>query len=301
MKPNYIIIGAPKCASTTICNYLKQHPDVCLIACKAAHFFSRDEVYARGFDWYESLYDEAGDKKMRGENSGSYSMKEVWPETVSRLVSYAPDLKLIYLVRHPLSRIESFWLQMRSHGGEAVHYDFNTAVRLDRHRFVDSSNYWQQINAYRPHFPDERIQIIFFEDFKVNPDAVMRRCFEFLDVDPDVPVANSNLHKNRSSGKRVPSKTLSQLRSYSMLRKAVKLIPESVRDPLKKRLFFKKFEGRPEWDAQTREWVVDILEADTRKFLEYCGKPADFWNLRGLESGSKIGSDAVAKTLGVEQ
>jgi hypothetical protein len=299
MKPNYMIIGAAKCATTTICNHLRQHPDVCLIACKEPHFFSRDEVYARGFDWYESLYDEAGDKKMRGEGSNTYTMKELFPETVSRLVSYAPELKLIYLVRDPISRIESFWLQKRANGREGAHYDFNTAVRVNRHWLVDASNYWQQINAYRPHFPDERIHIIFYEDFTANPDAVMRRCFEFLDVDPDVPLANSNLHMGTTRGKPVARNTLSRLRSVSMFRKAVKLIPESVRNPLKKRLFFRKIEGRPQWDAKNREWVADILEADTRKFLEYYGKPADFWNLRGSESGSKRGSDAVAKTLGV--
>jgi len=297
-----MIIGASKCATTTICNHLRQqrqHPDVCLIACKEPHFFSRDEVYTRGFDWYESLYDEAGDKKMRGENSNTYTMKEVFPETVSRIVSYAPDLKLIYLVRDPITRIESFWLQKRANGREGAHYDFNTAVRVNRHWLVDASNYWQQINAYRPHFPDERIHIIFYEDFTANPDAVMRRFFEFLDVDSDVPLANSNLHMGTTSGKPVARNTLSRLRSYSIFRKAVKLIPESVRNPLKERLFLRKFEGRPQWNQKTREWVADILEADTRKFLEYYGKPADFWNLRGLESGSKRGSDAVAKTLGV--
>lgn len=238
MKPNYMIIGASKCATTTICNHLRQHPDVCLIACKEPHFFSRDEVYARGFDWYESLYDEAGDKKMRGEGSNTYTMKELFPETVSRLVSYAPELKLIYLVRDPISRIESYWLQKRSHGGEEVHYDFNTAVRVNRDWLVDSSNYWQQINAYRPYFPDERIHIIFYEDFKVNSEAVMHRCFEFLDVDPDAPLANPNLHLASTRGKRVPSNTLSQLRSLSMFRASVKFIPESLRNSLKKKVIF---------------------------------------------------------------
>ena len=139
------------------------------------------------------------------------------------------------------------------------------------------------INAYRPYFPDERIHIIFFEDFKVNSEAVMRRCFEFLDVDPDAPLANSNLQLGSTKDKLVPSNTLSRLRTFSLFRKAVKLIPESLRDSLKKRLFFKKIEGRPEWNPKTREWVADILEADSCKLMEYCGKPLNFWHLRDFK------------------
>lgn len=281
MKPNYMIIGAAKCATSTVCNLLGQHPDVFMVECKEPFFFSNDEIYARGFDWYESLYNQADDKKMRGEGSNRYTMKEVFPDTVSRIVSYAPDLKLIYVVRDPISRIESYWMEKRSHGGESVHYDFNTAVQVNRDWLVDSSNYWQQINAYRPYFPDDRIHIIFLEDFKADSHAVMRRCFEFLDVDPDASLANSNLHYNPSIRpgryKRAPSNFLSRLRSYSMFRAGVKLIPESLRNPLKKKLFFREIKERPQWNKETREWVADILEADTRKFLQHYGKPETFW------------------------
>ncbi len=284
MKPNYMVIGAAKCATTTVSKLLGQHPDCFMVKCKEPYFFSNDEVYTRGFDWYESLYDEAGSKKMRGEGSNRYTMKEVFPNTVSRIVSYNPDLKLIYIVRNPIARIESFWMQKRSHGGEEVHYDFNTAVRVNRDWLVDSSNYWQQLSVYRPHFPDDRIHIMFYEDFKADPETVMRRCFKFLDVDPNEPIVNSNIHIGHFSNKTIPMNTLSRLREYYIFRVGVKLIPKAMREPLKKHLFFKKIEGRPQWSAKTREWVADLLEADSRKFLEYYGKPKDFWNLRDLRS-----------------
>ncbi len=275
-----MVIGASKCATSTICNLLGEHPDVFMVECKEPFFFSDDAIYARGFDWYESLYERAGNKKMRGEGSNRNTMKEVFPKTVSRIVSYAPDLKLIYAVRNPISRIESYWLEKRTHGGESVHYDFNKAVRINRNWLVDSSNYWQQINAYRPHFPDDRILIVFFEDFRDNPNAVMRRCFEFLDVDPDASLANPELHIGQTSGRTVPRNTLSRLREYSLFRAGVKLLPEFWRNSLKKRLLFKKIQERPQWNQDTREWVAELLAADTRKFLEYTSKPIDFWKLR---------------------
>lgn len=280
MKCNYMIIGAAKCATSTICTLLGQHPDVFMVECKEPHFFSYDEVYARGLTWYESLYDKASNKMMRGEGSNTYTMKEIFPETVSRIFSYAPDLKLIYIVRNPIRRIESFWLEMRSHGGEFVHYDFNTAVRINNSWLVDASNYWQQISAYRTHFPDEQIHVIFYEDFKADPGLVMRNCFKYLDVDPDISLKNTLLHVNRSSGKLVPKNTLSKLRSYLIFRSTVKLIPESIREPIKKNLFFREVKNRPQWHPETLSMVVNYLKVDTQKFLEFYGKSESFWLLQ---------------------
>jgi Sulfotransferase domain len=280
MKPNYMLIGASKCASSSICTLLGQHPDVFMVKCKETAFFSNDEIYQRGFDWYESLYNEVGDKKMLGEGSNRYTMKEIFPHTVSRIVSYNPDLKLIYCVRNPITRIESFWMELRSHGGEVCHYDFNKAVRFNRDRLVDSSNYWQQLNAFRPYFPDNRIHIVFYEDFKNDPTTVMRSCFQFLDVDPDIALESPNLHIGDYSSKTVPRNILSQLREYSLFRTSKKLIPTSVRKQIKKLLLSKKVSGRPQWHPEAREWVADILEDDSHKFLEYYGKPKDYWKLR---------------------
>jgi Sulfotransferase domain len=280
MKPNYLLIGASKCASSSICTLLGSHPDVFMVKCKETAFFSIDEIFERGFNWYESLYAEAGDKKMRGEGSNRYTMKEVFPNTIQRIVAYNPGLKLIYCVRNPLSRIESYWMEIRSHGGEDVHYDFNKAVRLNRDWLVDSTNYWQQLSVYRDHFPDDRIHVIFYEDFKKNPSEVMRSCFEFLGVDPHVELADLNLHIGDFSHKTVPRTSLSKLREFRLFRLLRELVPQSLRDSIKKKFLFKKVEARPVWQPETRAWVADLLEEDSLRLLEYCGKQKDFWQLR---------------------
>lgn len=280
VKPNYMLIGASKCATSTICTLLGQHPDIFMTEPKEPNFFCNDEVFQRGFEWYESLYAQGADKKMRGEGTNRYTMKEVFPKTIERIVSYTTDLKLIYVVRNPIDRIASYWLQKRSHGGEEVHYDFNTAVRVNRNYLVDSSNYWQQINVYREYFSDDRICVMFYEDFQVDTNAFMRRCFEFLEVDPDVPLANDSLHLNPSSGKKVPIETLSRLRSYSIFRAGVKLIPTGLRETIKQRFLFKESQGRPQWNPETLEWALDILEFDTIEFLKFYGKSEKFWSLR---------------------
>ena len=56
MQPDFIVIGAMKCGSSTVCAYLEDHPDIFMVPRAEPKFFSHDENFARGTDWYESLF-----------------------------------------------------------------------------------------------------------------------------------------------------------------------------------------------------------------------------------------------------
>lgn len=277
-KPDFMVIGASKCGTSTLRNYLAQHPDILMIT-KEIQFFSCDDIYANGLSWYESLFESDGPKKLKGEVSNLYTMREVYPNAVARIAEYAPDIKLIYCAREPMSRIQSYWLEMRAHGGEDVHYDFNVAVKANKDWLVDSTNYWQQINAYRAVFSDERIHVIFFEDLVKDPTTVMRGCFSFLGVNPE-SLGGFDLHLGSTQGRLMPRNSLSKLRQYSLYRAVTKLIPPAWRNSLRKKFLFKKIQGKPDWQPETRAWVASILESDTLQFLEQYGKPQNFWQLR---------------------
>ncbi len=250
---------------------------------KEPHFFSLDKVYERGLDWYRSLYGGVKDEKMIGEGSNTYTMKEVYPKALPRILDYVDELKLIYCVRDPIPRIESYWLQKRSHDGEAIHYDFNIAVRKNRDHLVDSANYWQQISPYRDLFPDEKIHVVFFEDFKKSPQAVIQGCFEFLGVNSDLDLVEACQHLGGTTGKLVPKQGFSKMRtkfgSNAIYKSLVGLIPFGFRTELKKKFLFQPVQGRPEWEQQTKDWVISLLRDDSEKFLEFYGKPKDFWSV----------------------
>ncbi len=189
MKPNFLIIGAAKCGSTTITSLLGMHPDVYTVPYEV-DFFAFDERYKRGISWYESLFSPAEGVTCVGENSNKYTMKENFPCVLDRILDYfdPSDLKLIYSVRHPFEMIESFWIERRSHGGESMHYDFNTAVTRNMEHIVNMANYWSQIEPYRKYFSDEQIHIVFLEDLKIDQAKVIGECFDFLGVNPSVAV-----------------------------------------------------------------------------------------------------------------
>ncbi|WP_425398140.1 sulfotransferase domain-containing protein [Aeoliella sp.] len=277
--PTFMVIGASKCGTSTVCGHLRRHPDIFMVTPKEPHFFSMDERFAKGIEWYEALYDGATDEKQLGEGSNTYTIKEVYPQAANRIFKYKKDLRLVYCVRNPLPRIESCWLEYRAHLGETVHYDFNQALKVNKDRLIDSTNYWRQLEVYRELFGEENIHVIFFEDLLQNPDAVMQSCFAFLGVDTSVPLNNPDLHVGTTKGRFAASNTLSRLRENAMFRFAVRLAPAQMRYAIRNRLFLKRIDTRPTWSASRREWVASQLREDTLRFLEFYGKPVDYWEL----------------------
>ena len=90
----------------------------------------------------------AGRRAGCGEGSNGYTMKEAFPRAFDRLVRYAPAVKLLYAVRDPFARIESFWMELRSQHPDYVHYDFNKAVDINRDWLTDPSNYLVATGAF---------------------------------------------------------------------------------------------------------------------------------------------------------
>ena len=216
MKPNFLIIGAMKSGTTSFHSILSQHPDVFMSKLKEPEFFCRDRIYKRGWEWYESLFANARGKLAIGEASTSYTKKgdNYSPHTAERIAKHLPNVKLIYIVRNPLERIESHWRQGRNLGW--CSQDFDEAV-LDP-RVINPSRYWWQINVYRDLFPDLQIKVLFFEDFKREPHTTVQKCLDFLGVDSQISLPNiyrpKNISKNWEKPKwdyRIKQKVINQI------------------------------------------------------------------------------------------
>ena len=281
VKPNYLVIGFPKGGTTSFCAMLGQHPQVFMEPTKEVSFFCEDKTWQNGFAWYESLFDAAGDKPMRGEGSQRYTLSDRWKGVPQRIADYMPDAKLIAIARHPIDRIESFWLEMRVIRpiDSEVGRSFERALELEWDHIVGSTHYWREIAPYRERFSDEQILMLFYEDFRRDPHAVLRQCFEFLGVDPDTSSIDVNIRLNASDQFWVPGRVLATARRLSLYRVTTKLLPESLRVPVRKRLSAAPV-GHPTWNPATLARVVDELREDTERFLEFYGKPRDFWDLK---------------------
>ena len=251
--PTFLIIGAQKAATTSVYFGLKRHPQVFLSTPKELHFFSIDSVFAKGCDWYFSHFAEATGQPAVGEASTSYSALWRRPHTVSRIKQLLSSVQIMYVVRHPLRRIESHWMHQWRFG--QVDTDFDATVRSNR-TLIDCSLYWRQISAYREAFGDENIHIIFTEDFARDPAPVLRRAFEFVGADPMKLPATSGRNRVAAAG-------LSRIRNPSI----------GSSNPGEKR----PVTERPTWNRSLLAEVLPELREDARRFLAFYGKPADYW------------------------
>ncbi|RCL51849.1 MAG: sulfotransferase [Synechococcus sp. MED-G70] len=246
--PNFIIIGAAKSATTTLANALKRHPDIFISKPKEPKFFGRN--YAKGWDWYISRFRKGEGIKFRGEASTMYASQLRSFRKAPKLMSiYLPDVKLIYIVRHPLERIVSQWRHYSSPGRHPNCADFSALMSDHRLRtlIVGCSMYYKRLNQYRKFFPDEQIYCMTFEDLLDSPRSSLRKMLKFIGARPKTRKlldADGSLPKDNQAGAK----------------------------------------GRghvdvPEWTPSVRQQVTRIIQPDAERMLEYMGKPRDYWTL----------------------
>ncbi|MDZ7821446.1 MAG: sulfotransferase [Candidatus Marinimicrobia bacterium] len=119
MKVDFIILGAAKCGTTTLYRILKDHPDINFCREKEPDFFSKTEDWKTHLADYHKLFREE-EGKIYGEASHSYTAYprfnlNIWED----IHAYNPGMKFIYIVRDPVDRFISSYMQDYQRGGSA--------------------------------------------------------------------------------------------------------------------------------------------------------------------------------------
>jgi hypothetical protein len=249
IKPNFFIIGAAKAATTSLSSMLSQHPQAGIVRGKEPHFFSYDENFAGGWQKYLQRYSHCAGKQAVGDASTSYSRIRYFPETIDRIGQHVPNAKIIYMVRHPLRRMESAYIEHLCTPGGQIFLSINDAVRR-LPMIVDSSRYWEVFEAYRKKFGEARIKIVWFEDYVANTEAAFKDVCGFLGIDDAVPPDLGSQKLN--------SRAYAEKRMANLNRQHIRIDTE--------------------WDSATRQYIIDLIREDNRRFLAHFGRPADLWN-----------------------
>lgn len=275
-KPDFLVIGAMKCGTSTICEYFEDHPNAFMVPQAEPNFFSDEALFAKGTDWYEQQFFRGRrGEQICGEGSNNYSASARFPNTAARIARYRPDIKIIYIVRHPIERIVSAWIQNRSDKGDAVPETLDQAVLQMPEVYLDQSMYWKNISLYREVFPDNQIFVGFMEDLKNSPDTFFSQLCEFLNIAPVSSVTHKQV--NPSRGKVIPSPAYTLVNRLPFIEHAKKMFPTSIKR-VARRALSQKVTDRPELTRKVKQEVMRSLRPDTAKFLEMYGKPSDFWS-----------------------
>lgn len=294
MIANTFIIGAMKSATTGLCDILGQHPQATFSCPKEPDFFSRDEVYAKGLGWYQTLFPKSGSPLVIGEGSTSYTKQLQFPRAAERLAKHAPNAKLIYMARNPIQRMQSHW----------SHEVLKGRTRLSMEDFVrthseavDISCYWKQINRYRDYFPDEQIRVLFFEDYCKSAQRTVDQCCEFLGL-PNLSIVDLNIDRNQTSSRRKDIAPIRMLRRYRwfdvQFERSKQGIPKPLQVLLKRALKSRSGVAKTSWNPGLLHWAQDQVAEDSHQFLNAFGKPLDFW--KDSNPDSQAADAVVAST-----
>ena len=203
--PNLFIVGAPKSGTTSLYEYLKDHPQVFMSVVKEPNYFApdladpRDRMlhYPRDEKAYLSLFADAGGALRSGEASVRYLYSTVAPGLIR---AASPDALIVIMLRNPIEMAHSLYLHMVAAGIEDAG-SFAEALQAeeDRHRGVgipprmnprlstysDRARYGAQLPRWLEAFGRDRVHTIVFEDFVLDPAGDFRRLLTSLGVDPD--------------------------------------------------------------------------------------------------------------------
>ena len=279
MDLRFIIPGFSKCGTTSLCALLDEHPDIQISKNKEPCFFSRVN-YREDQEWFENLFDFEAGATVYGEGSTFYS--NVRDEKVSRrsILEAYPGIKLIFIARDPVSRIESSYREFHNSGPVfGFNVPFGLGTLMDEFTdIVEDTCYWSRINNYKEFFPEEQIHVLFQEDLDRQPEIELARCFEFLDVDPKIKVKDFDMRLNEGNAKMYDTSFLRFLRANRMSRPLVEMVPPKKENKIIGRIGLRrKFKKPILWDDRANEVFQTRVSADTYQFLEYYQKPADFW------------------------
>ena len=192
-KVNFVISGVQKSGTSALDVYLREHPDICMAVTKEVHFFDNDIFFTGipNYLAYHSFFSSYTGEKMIGESTPIYCY---WDGSIERMWNYNKDMKLILVLRNPITRAYSHWNMMRQRGLESC--SFLDAVEMERDRaydalpkqsrkfsYVDRGRYTEQIRRIKRYFPDKNLLILKQEELRERPAEALSLVWEFLGVD----------------------------------------------------------------------------------------------------------------------
>ena len=271
MKVDFMIIGAQKCATTTLFQLLEEHPKLYGSSTKEPHFFSTSDDWKKGLEEYHSLFKKRKEGQLCFEGSTTYSFRPHRNETLwDDLQEYNPELKFIYLVRRPLHRIISAYM----HAYERGYTDTDVVTALkEAPYFTDVTRYLYQLEPYIERFGAERILVIDFDDFNKKRTEALLRVTEFLGVDPIAEGSMAQKQANVSIGGNKRHKRYDQqTRMHRLVERYMPWLWKRLTDNSSR-----AFEERPEIPDAMKKEILSELEPDIVAMEEMLGKSLSHW------------------------
>lgn len=302
-KPDFFIVGAPKCGTTAMADYLGQHPDIFMAEAKDSHFFGADLHFINNISHppnkfrvnektYLSWFRGRKEKRL-GEASVMYLYSK---RAAIEIKEFNAHSHIIIMLRNPVDMLFSLHSHFLTDLNEDIE-GFEEALKaeVDRKKgfripdtayaieglfYRDMGKYSEQVRRYFDVLGRDNVHVIIFDDFKTTTVEIYRHTLRFLGVNPDFQASFQVMN---------PAK---QLRSITLQRFVVN--PPQVLMPLgrflsrilwfsklvKRTLFLLnvKHERRPPMDPELRRQLLADFAPEVERLSELLGRDLTHWS-----------------------
>lgn len=204
-KVAFVIAGTQKGGTTALASYLYEHPAIGMPAVKEVHFFDTEENFA-GVDVDYARYHANFKPAVRGRLLGDATpIYMYWEPAQQRIQRYNPAMKLVMLLRNPITRAYSHWNMERARGRDPL--PFEEAIRTEAERcrealplqhrqfsYVDRGRYSSQLERIWRFFPARQTLVLKSEELLLRPQDALARVTDFLGVSRFPPVQARSVH-----------------------------------------------------------------------------------------------------------
>jgi hypothetical protein len=209
--PNFLIVGAAKAGTTSLYNYLKEHPDIYLSDRKEGLFLSEmkdfdgensevaNKVRCKSLEEYKTFFKDLKNEKCIGDISPECLYYH--QNSIKNIKKYLKEkVKIIIILRNPIDRAYSQYTFYHQQFLEEL--SFPNAIKEEPkrknnnwrigYRYLELGLYYQQVKDFKDNFND--VLILDFNELKINNNQTMEKILNFLEVDSDYKITQTNIH-----------------------------------------------------------------------------------------------------------
>lgn len=298
-KVDFFVVGAARCGTTSLYNYLNQHPDIFLPNIKELNHFSgveskehsdykkpkKDQEYhtkiIKSPEIYKSLFDKAKEQQLKGDVSPSYLSNST---TAQRIFEHNPEAKIIISLRNPVQRAFSHYA-MNFGVGYDRNKSFEEAIKAKKEQiwgggnlYLELSNYLRFVESYYKRFEKKSIHLMVFEEWTKDKDMAMTKIFDFLGVDSEFEVNHDVSHNEKVAYKNI--RTLNVLRNKYIKGLIDSFLFSETKNKIKAR-WFKKESFDMRLSPNTEKELNDYFFEEIEQLEQLVGFPLiKTWKLR---------------------
>ena len=282
--PDFLIVGAPKCATTSLAYYLGQHEKIFIPTEGEPHFYTyvaeeRPHWGVGTVEEYGRLFAEADSSQVCGEKSTWYLYSSTAAEQIQE---YSPDTKCIAILRQPVDRAYSHWSFRVQNDWETL--GFREAIAVEQKRiengafwgthYMKAGYYYEQLVRFYEHLGPEQVLVLWFEDLASDSEAVVREALSFLGLSPNDPPSTEEAHNTTFLPR---SQMVNRLRRSALIRDVAHAFPDRVRQLCRNAYQWLNMTGRPSLDSSVRAELTCRLEPEMKRLQHLLDVDLSHW------------------------